>query len=290
MAAFTDCVLVLSLISIPLLSISHNFFAQAQDFSGVTGFASDPSSNDYASSNYYPSWNNWNNDDRDDNGFRSGSGFGSIIQVGRYSIRSTKAGSCPAQNAVLQNRNNCGRPRCLSDHACPGSQKCCAYGGCPQCQQPVRHHGNNNNNMNGNMQWVFNNQNSNNSFGGTKAGTCPVISLGNNCASNCQTDYSCSGPQKCCSNGCGLVCLYPQTFTGSGGAPLFKAGSCPVSTGPAGSCIAGCSMLNGDGDCSGTSKCCSNGCGTECMNAAGLPSAVTGPPAGVVDFCRVVDF
>ncbi|CAC5424796.1 unnamed protein product [Mytilus coruscus] len=47
---------------------------------------------------------------------------------------------------------------------------------------------------------------------GNKQGTCPAI--GNHtvgtCVEECSGDYNCTGNQKCCSNGCGHVCMDPS--------------------------------------------------------------------------------
>ncbi|XP_052102073.1 uncharacterized protein LOC127735795 isoform X3 [Mytilus californianus] len=48
---------------------------------------------------------------------------------------------------------------------------------------------------------------------GNKQGTCPAI--GNHtvgtCVEECSGDYNCTGNQKCCSNGCGHVCMDPDS-------------------------------------------------------------------------------
>lgn len=41
-----------------------------------------------------------------------------------------------------------------------------------------------------------------------KPGNCPKPGIGI-CVESCQTDASCQGSQKCCSNGCGRVCTDP---------------------------------------------------------------------------------
>ena len=44
-----------------------------------------------------------------------------------------------------------------------------------------------------------------------KAGTCPATNgaIGS-CVEECQQDVHCHGTQKCCSNGCGHVCVEPE--------------------------------------------------------------------------------
>lgn len=45
-----------------------------------------------------------------------------------------------------------------------------------------------------------------------KEGVCPTPELGQVglCVESCTHDYECDGHQKCCSNGCGHVCMEPQ--------------------------------------------------------------------------------
>ncbi len=46
-----------------------------------------------------------------------------------------------------------------------------------------------------------------------RPGTCPVIpeGVGGSCVQECQTDEDCADTtHKCCSNGCGQVCIAPQ--------------------------------------------------------------------------------
>ena len=45
-----------------------------------------------------------------------------------------------------------------------------------------------------------------------KAGDCPAIdpTLAGICVSQCGVDADCVGTQKCCSNGCGLICVDPS--------------------------------------------------------------------------------
>ena len=41
-----------------------------------------------------------------------------------------------------------------------------------------------------------------------KPGSCPPATVGT-CVEACNSDNSCQGDQKCCSNGCGHVCTNP---------------------------------------------------------------------------------
>ena len=43
-----------------------------------------------------------------------------------------------------------------------------------------------------------------------KPGTCPSMeSMMGSCAEMCDSDSSCEGEHKCCSNGCGRSCMAP---------------------------------------------------------------------------------
>ncbi|XP_022255570.1 balbiani ring protein 3-like [Limulus polyphemus] len=94
---------------------------------------------------------------------------------------------------------------------------------------------------------------------GEKEGSCPVVESWEvgNCAEECQVDSDCSGPQKCCTNGCAAhVCRDPAGTTG-------KPGQCPYLVPQSlGSCEYECTS---DYDCEDTKKCCTNGCGTQCL-------------------------
>lgn len=45
----------------------------------------------------------------------------------------------------------------------------------------------------------------------TKPGECPRISAQHGCRNDCRNDADCSGEFKCCSTGCGLICVVPVT-------------------------------------------------------------------------------
>uniref|UniRef100_A0A8C1P7M6 WAP domain-containing protein n=1 Tax=Cyprinus carpio TaxID=7962 RepID=A0A8C1P7M6_CYPCA len=87
-----------------------------------------------------------------------------------------------------------------------------------------------------------------------KPGVCPddkdMIGV---CVEDCFGDSECPDDEKCCSNGCGHVCMPPYKAE--------KPGSCPKPVG-AGLCA---EMCSGDSSCANNQKCCSNGCGHQCM-------------------------
>uniref|UniRef100_A0A671K5I5 WAP domain-containing protein n=1 Tax=Sinocyclocheilus anshuiensis TaxID=1608454 RepID=A0A671K5I5_9TELE len=115
----------------------------------------------------------------------------------------------------------------------------------------------------------------------TKPGVCP----GNNfeeamlgvCAEMCSHDNDCPNDEKCCSNGCGHQCMPPyngiyiviivEAFSDllslSCVCLTEKPGVCPSKNlGEEGLCVEMCSH---DSNCPNDQKCCSNGCGHQCM-------------------------
>ncbi|KYO19109.1 WAP four-disulfide core domain protein 18 [Alligator mississippiensis] len=61
----------------------------------------------------------------------------------------------------------------------------------------------------------------------------------------------------------GLLALWARPQPAAGQSHIVKLGRCPmIPPGTVGTCIHGCDH---DGDCPGVKKCCSNGCGQECM-------------------------
>ncbi|EMP25049.1 Extracellular peptidase inhibitor [Chelonia mydas] len=44
-----------------------------------------------------------------------------------------------------------------------------------------------------------------------RPGACPIIRGPGTCVERCWGDYSCPPGRKCCSNGCGHVCMTPVT-------------------------------------------------------------------------------
>ncbi|XP_070557411.1 balbiani ring protein 3-like [Ptychodera flava] len=90
-----------------------------------------------------------------------------------------------------------------------------------------------------------------------KEGTCPAAdpnTLGS-CVEECSRDHDCEEDMKCCSNGCGHVCV---SMTAE------RPGKCPAQEpGSLGTCV---ELCGSDNDCPLNHKCCSNGCGHDCMS------------------------
>ncbi|XP_021340999.1 papilin-like isoform X4 [Mizuhopecten yessoensis] len=148
-----------------------------------------------------------------------------------------KPGQCPP---VARDRSGSCDSECQSDYDCQGAQKCCtSSSGCGRsCRSP---------------------QGETEEF---KPGSCPVIPLGRMgaCVEECRSDYECLADQKCCSNGCGHTCRDTQYER-----PEYKEGQCPVlRQGEVGTCANECQT---DYQCSGTQKCCYNGCGYSCFQS-----------------------
>ncbi|XP_059683369.1 LOW QUALITY PROTEIN: WAP four-disulfide core domain protein 3-like [Gavia stellata] len=79
------------------------------------------------------------------------------------------------------------------------------------------------------------------------------------CPNRCADDRDCPGDHKCCFSGCGLACSPPDTGSRRAAA---KPGACPVVLrGSLGPCLELCDT---DGDCPGSAKCCTTGCGRIC--------------------------
>jgi WAP-type (Whey Acidic Protein) 'four-disulfide core' len=162
---------------------------------------------------------------------------------------STKSGTCPVNSLPAS-----GSRQCYRDSNCSGRQKCCQVGSTAYfyCANPKTA----------------------TTLPPTslpKYGNCPDVQSNavGSCVLQCNTDSSCSGNLKCCSNGCGMVCRAPVTPT----VTTIKSGSCPAVSGNSmnGWCDQRCTT---DGDCAGTNKCCSNGCGKRCLTPVTL---LTGP-------------
>ena len=114
-------------------------------------------------------------------------------------------------------------------------------------------------------------------FSDNKPGSCPDLIPGTAgiCIQACNGDSGCSGDQKCCSNGCGNVCMAPVTVT-----PSSKPGFCRVpDTDSFGICIQAC---EDDSACPGFEKCCSNGCGNVCAPPIFDNPGVAEPVSGTV--------
>ncbi|XP_050773714.1 WAP four-disulfide core domain protein 3-like isoform X2 [Gopherus flavomarginatus] len=101
-----------------------------------------------------------------------------------------------------------------------------------------------------------------------RPGACPRPQGPGICVERCQGDNSCPPGQKCCSNGCGHVCMRPVT------RPRVRPGACPRPQGP-GICVERC---QGDNSCPPGQKCCSNGCGHVCMRPVTRPRGLAFPP------------
>ncbi len=104
------------------------------------------------------------------------------------------------------------------------------------------------------------------------------------CADLCSHDIDCLNDEKCCSNGCGHQCMAPYkgiyisvnlVFTIFKCSEAFsdlaslsrvclteKPGVCPSEPLGIGLCVEMCSL---DSNCPNDEKCCSNGCGHQCM-------------------------
>uniref|UniRef100_A0A674IU70 WAP domain-containing protein n=1 Tax=Terrapene triunguis TaxID=2587831 RepID=A0A674IU70_9SAUR len=111
------------------------------------------------------------------------------------------------------------------------------------------------------------------------AGVCPRPLGFGPCVELCFADVECSRGQKCCSNGCGHVCMMAIT-----GGELRPGQPCPRWKGL---CVERCRE---DEECPRGQKCCSNGCGHVCTSliSAGKfsPSALASPelsPAPLAD-------
>ncbi|XP_033735426.1 papilin-like isoform X3 [Pecten maximus] len=145
-----------------------------------------------------------------------------------------KPGQCPP---VAFDRTGTCSNECESDYDCQGAQKCCtSVSGCGRsCRSP---HG------------------ETEEF---KPGSCPIVPLGRMgvCVEQCRSDYECLSDQKCCSNGCGHTCQDIQHER-----PEYKEGQCPaLRAGEVGTCENECQT---DYQCTGSQKCCYNGCGYSC--------------------------
>ncbi|XP_016392710.1 waprin-Phi1-like isoform X1 [Sinocyclocheilus rhinocerous] len=95
-----------------------------------------------------------------------------------------------------------------------------------------------------------------------KPGVCPrknlEVAVSGVCVGSCSYDHDCPNNQKCCRSGCGRQCMPPYN------AGPAKPGVCPRKDLEAmlGVCAEMCSH---DSDCPNDEKCCSNGCGHQCM-------------------------
>uniref|UniRef100_A0A8B9V1Y9 WAP domain-containing protein n=1 Tax=Anas zonorhyncha TaxID=75864 RepID=A0A8B9V1Y9_9AVES len=182
-----------------------------------------------------------------------------------------KAGECPAAGSSPPRPS---RLYCLSDHSCPGAEKCCRRGDVRACLLPATE----------SPGYCPRAGPSGASCGAScsndtacgpaekccthsccarclpaqpaKPGLCPRKRAWRGtaaCPSRCADDRDCPGDHKCCFSGCGLACTSPHTA---------KPGVCPVVLrGSLGPCQELCDT---DSDCPGARKCCSTGCGHVC--------------------------
>ncbi|XP_055977903.1 antileukoproteinase-like isoform X2 [Sorex fumeus] len=98
-----------------------------------------------------------------------------------------------------------------------------------------------------------------------KAGKCPPVNSVR-CfryeEPQCQSDWQCSGNQKCCQDVCGIKCVDPMELPTQA---RKKPGKCPQVYGE-------CMMINPpnhcetDSQCQGKLKCCKGMCGKACVN------------------------
>nr|XP_006822461.1 PREDICTED: neurogenic locus notch homolog protein 1-like [Saccoglossus kowalevskii] len=161
-----------------------------------------------------------------------------------------KPGTCPVVQDSSEAVGLCVE-LCISDSDCAGSDKCCSNGCGHVCRPPKKVE---------------------------KEGSCPATDVAYGfigyCAEYCSLDDDCPGEQKCCSNGCGHVCIPPAEEPNV----KEKPGNCPASTSVLGGICA--EMCNIDQDCPDDQKCCSNGCGHDCMSPV-----TTGLCESVRDLC-----
>ncbi|XP_060554606.1 kielin/chordin-like protein isoform X3 [Ruditapes philippinarum] len=207
---------------------------------------------------------------------------------------------------------------CTSDYDCLGDEKCCSIGNCKSCKVPIGgggggrpcDHKGKTYQDGESFKDECNTCNCNDGIAACtlmacpdRPGTCPTPVGGNTtgiCLDECFADNDCRYGEKCCSNGCGRVCM---TAIGGGGKPCVhkgktyqdgesfkddcntcncydgnagctlmacpdRPGTCPTPVGGnvGGVCIDEC---NADSECPYGEKCCSNGCGRVCMKAIG---------------------
>ncbi|XP_072773193.1 uncharacterized protein [Taeniopygia guttata] len=136
-----------------------------------------------------------------------------------------KVGECPvgASGAPWPSRLYC-----LSDHSCPGAEKCCQNGKVWTCLLPTTE----------------------------SPGYCPRAgsAIGPSCGTRCHNDTTCHSGEKCCTRGCCTRCVPAEPA---------KPGFCPRKRAQrrAAACPNHCTD---DRDCPGEHKCCFSGCGLAC--------------------------
>uniref|UniRef100_A0A8C2EF27 WAP domain-containing protein n=1 Tax=Cyprinus carpio TaxID=7962 RepID=A0A8C2EF27_CYPCA len=98
----------------------------------------------------------------------------------------------------------------------------------------------------------------------SKPGMCPRNNVKEPvfgvCAELCSRDSDCPNDQKCCSNGCGHQCMFLSRV-----CVTEKPGVCPRYN-VIGICVVRENNCFNDGECPNDQKCCSYGCGRQCMD------------------------
>ncbi len=157
---------------------------------------------------------------------------GPVTVVEPKSADSPKPGLCPSVS--IETVGVCAES-CYDDYACPDDQKCCSNGcghSCMPAYDPGVH----------------------------EFGECPPMVETGTCPSECTVDLDCGELGICCYTGCGYACASPIIVDP---LPYIPGPICPLlpefATGP---CADFCGF---DYDCKEGEKCCSNGCGYECM-------------------------
>ncbi|XP_025113374.1 WAP four-disulfide core domain protein 18-like [Pomacea canaliculata] len=111
-----------------------------------------------------------------------------IVGASAYSVRkavSEKEGQCPESSGLAGICIFIPGVNCLSDSECASDLKCCSEGCGKQCKKPV-------------------------ALATAHAGSCPKPSgMAGICMilpNSCSGDDSCASDEKCCPEGCNLVC------------------------------------------------------------------------------------
>jgi len=115
-------------------------------------------------------------------------------------------------------------------------------------------------------------------FPAYKTGTCPagppVIGTCAITSNSCEFDNQCTANQKCCSNGCGKICVDPNFLPNpprpAPVQPIKKGGVCPAND-VIGTCVITENNCQSDVECSGDLLCCSSGCGRSCVKPTRQP-------------------
>lgn len=127
-----------------------------------------------------------------------------------------KPGKCP----VPTGPGHCAE-FCAGDFSCPGRQKCCSNGCGHDCMDPVpkakscSYKGKQYSDGETFKDLCNTCTCTNGKVSCTemacilKPGKCPESKMPGICILGCTSDWSCPGVQKCCSNGCGLLCMQP---------------------------------------------------------------------------------